>query len=360
MAIDAKIRSVIDLNGYIKIDEMMREVLSINPSSYYRATAHIGAKGDFITAPEISQTFGETIALWAIEQWQRLGRPSEFVLAELGPGQGTLMNDLLRASRVVKGFFEAARIYLLEINNNFINKQRSKLKIHEKEITWINKIEDIPALPTIIIANEFFDALPIKQFIKLKKKWYESVLITDPLDGRIKYSTIEIHNTLAQQFEHEYINANDGAIIEESIESLDIVRLISDHIHKHSGSALIIDYGYDIYPKERSRNQYNATLQAVKDHKYWPIIDSLGEADLTAHVDFNALRKASVERKIKDFKNSTQREFLLKYGIEIRLSELQKLVNPEEGAILYRQVERLIAPHLMGELFKVLEIYKVS
>ncbi len=357
MPIDAKIRSIIAENGHIKIDDMMKQVLSINPDSYYISAENIGANGDFITSPEISQLFGETISLWAIEQWQKLGKPNEFCLLELGPGQGTLMDDLLRtSSKIAKTFAKAAKVHLLEINQKFIQKQKIKLARHKKEITWIEDISDLPALPLIIIANEFFDALPIKQFVKIQDRWFESILVVDPIDGQIKYSKIEIHKALQNQLQFDHVNANDGAIIEESIESLEIIRNLSDRIYKYSGAALIIDYGYDIKTLERSRNQYNSTLQAIKNHQYWPIIDTLGEADLTAHVDFDALKKASRERGINDFRNFVQRNFLLSYGIGVRLSELKKSLVQDEYDILDRQVLRLISKDAMGELFKVLEV----
>jgi NADH dehydrogenase [ubiquinone] 1 alpha subcomplex assembly factor 7 len=361
MPIDAKIRKIIETNGYIKIDDMMEQVLSINPDSYYVVTEHIGIDGDFITSPEISQLFGETIALWVIEQWQKLGKPNEFCLLELGPGQGTLMDDLLRtSSKITSGFLKGAKVHLLEINHKFIQKQKIKLEKHRREITWVEKVLDLPELPLIVISNEFFDALPIKQFIKTQdNKWHESTLVIDPIDGKIKYSKIEIKQALQTQLSLEHLNANDGAVIEESIESLEIIRALSDHIIKYSGAALIIDYGYDIQTPERTRNQYNSTLQAVKNHQYWPIIDTLGEADLTAHVDFNALKIASKERGIKEFRNFSQRNFLLSYGIEFRLQELKKTIVQQEYDVLNRQVLRLTSPAMMGELFKVLEISKL-
>ena len=230
---------------------------------------------------------------------------------------------------------------------------------HKKEMNWIEGISDLPKLPVIIIANEFFDALPIKQFVKIQNKWFESILVVDPIDGQIKYSKIEIHKALQNQLEFEHINANDGAIIEESIESLKIIRSLSNHIYKYFGSALIIDYGYDIQTTKRSRNQYNSTLQAIKNHQYWPIIDTLGEADLTAHVDFDALKKASKERGINDFRNFSQRNFLLAYGIGLRLRELKKGITQAECDILDKQVLRLVSQGMMGELFKVLEISKL-
>lgn len=361
MPIDAKIRSVIAANGHIKIDDMMKQVLSINSESYYISVENIGANGDFITSPEISQLFGETIALWAIEQWQALGKPSEFCLLELGPGQGTLMDDLLRTSSgIAKAFAKAAKVHLLEINQKFIQKQKAKLDKYKKEITWIKEISELPELPLIVIANEFFDALPIKQFIKTKDKWFESILIVDPIDGQIKYSKIEIYKALQNQLKFDHINANDGAIIEESIESLEVIRNLSDFIYKYSGAALIIDYGYDIKALERTRNQYNSTLQAIKNHQYWPIIDTLGEADLTAHVDFDALRKASMERGINGFRSFSQRDFLLTYGIGLRLSGLKKTLAQEECNVLDRQVLRLTSRDMMGELFKVLEVLNLQ
>ncbi|MCF8494749.1 MAG: class I SAM-dependent methyltransferase [Rickettsiaceae bacterium] len=357
MPIDAKIRKIIETNGYINIDDMMEQVLLINPDSYYVYTENIGIDGDFITSPEISQLFGEIIALWVIEQWQKLGKPNEFCLLELGPGQGTLMDDLLRtSSKIASSFLNGAKVHLLEINHKFIQKQKFKLEKHKKEITWVKKILDLPELPLIVISNEFFDALPIKQFVKTQSRWHESILIIDPIDGKIKYSKIEIKQALQNQLKLEHLNANDGAVIEESIESLEIIRALSDHINKYSGAVLIIDYGYDIQTSERTRNQYNSTLQAVKNHQYWPIIDTLGEADLTAHVDFNALKRASKERGVSNFRNFSQRNFLLSYGIELRLHELKKTIAPEECYILDRQVLRLISPSMMGELFKVLEI----
>ena len=359
MAIDAKIRNIIKNNGHIKIDDMMRQVLSLNKSSYYKSTRNIGENGDFITSPEISQLFGEIIALWAIEKWQQLGEPNEFALVELGPGQGKLMQDFLRVAKMVPDFLRAANIYLMDINPNFIIKQKDNLADYQKDIKWIKRIEQIPSLPMILIANEFFDALPIKQYMKVKDKWFESIFVADPVDGRIKYDKSQLHTALQTQLFLDYKTAQDGAVLEESLESLEIMRFCGKHISKHSGAGLIIDYGYDIEPMKRKRNQYTSTLQAIKNHQYHSVISSLGEADLTAHVDFNALKKAGAEQGVNQHNSKicTQQEFLVNYGIEIRLASLQQKVSKEEADILNRQVFRLTAPQQMGELFKVLEIY---
>ncbi|GAB4163092.1 MAG: class I SAM-dependent methyltransferase [Rickettsiaceae bacterium] len=356
MPIDSDIRNAIAENGYIKVDEMMRRVLSMSSQSYYRSVKNIGSSGDFITSPEISQLFGEMVALWALEQWQKLGSPSQFSLIELGPGQGKLMGDLLRASKVLPQFLEAAKIFLFEINPHFIKKQQQNLEQFGKDIKWIESFDSLPQLPTIIIANEFFDALPIKQFIKIKDTWFESVLITDPVDGQIKYDRIEVHKNLQMQLKADHKQAKDGAVIEESVESLEITRVLSKYIFDYRGAALIIDYGYNIAAENRTRGQYNPTLQAIKNHQYWPIIDTLGEADLTAHVDFNALIKASHEQGISSFSYFSQREFLLKYGIELRGNMLKQNLLQHEKEIIDRQISRLTSEKGMGELFKVLEL----
>ena len=359
MPIDSNIRNIIKTNSHIKIDDMMREVLSNTPNSYYKITKNIGEHGDFITSPEISQLFGELIALWAIEQWQKLGSPKKFSLLELGPGQGQLMQDFLRVVKLVPEFFDAAQIHLLEINPYFIKKQKAKLTEYNKNIKWISDIKQIPKLPSIIISNEFFDALPIKQYMKVKDKWFESILVIDPIDEHIKYDKIELHKALQTQLALDYINARDGAIIEESLESLDIIRSLSKHLFTYSGAKLIIDYGYAIEAPTRHRGQYNSTLQAIKNHQYHSIISSLGEADLTAHVDFDALKKAAHEQGVNNYTISSQKEFLIKYGIEMRLQALKINASQNDKEILDKQVFRLTASQQMGELFKVLELIAI-
>lgn len=359
MPIDSNIRHHIKEHGHIKIDDMMREVLSTNKESYYRSTKNLGAEGDFITSPEISQLFGEIIALWAIEKWQKIGSPKRFALVELGPGRGKLMQDFLRVAKLVENFYTAIEIFLYEINPFFIASQKANLIEYNKTVSWIKYLEDIPKIPAIFIANEFFDALPIKQYLKAKNKWFESTLVTDPADGRIKFSKIELSKELQAYLLSEHKNAKDGAIIEESTESLGIIRKLSDHVQKYKGASLIIDYGYNIPPYERTRCQYNSTLQAIKNHQYMPVIDTLGEADLTAHVDFNALSRAAEERGIKKIAFATQRQFLIKYGIKIRLESLKKSLYLHDFSIIEKQVFRLISTSQMGELFKVLELLKI-
>lgn len=363
MLVESKIRATIKNNGHIKIDDMMRQALSATSDSYYKSTENIGKDGDFITAPEISQLFGEIIALWAIEQWQKIGSPSRFILLELGPGQGQLMQDFLRVAKLVPNFFDAAQLHLLEINPYFITKQKSKLTEYKQDIKWISEVSQISPIPSIIIANEFFDALPIKQYIKKENIWFESVMIVDPIDNAIKYNKIQIDSSLQAQLSSAHINAKNGAIIEISQDSLKITKALSQHLHAYGGAGLIIDYGYDLPPQARTNKQYNSTLQAMKGHKYQPIMDSLGTADLTAHVDFHSLKQAiisAIKLKPPACSSFTQKEFLFKYGIELRLQRLKNNATTQEKHILDKQVARLTSSQHMGELFKVLELVSYS
>lgn len=358
MPIDHEVREVIKSKGYIAIDEMMNKILADSSNAYYRNINDIGKDGDFITAPEVSQLFGEVIALWVITAWEKLQRPNNFCLVELGPGQGTMMADILRTIRdIMPELLEAANLYLYEINPYFKMKQQRKFVQYNLNIKWVDNLSQIPPLPIITLANEFFDALPVRQFMKVKKNWREVVMILDPLESHIKFNNIPLAKNLNNQLNSEHQNAPDGAILEESPESLRIMRHLSERINQHKGAALIIDYGYNIAPYARANNQYNSTLQAIKNHNYAPIIDTLGEADLTTHVDFDALQRAALEKAKLDLKYKTQRDFLLEYGIEFRVESLKKTNDASTHQLLDRQLERLISEDKMGNLFKVLEIY---
>ncbi|MCZ6908498.1 MAG: class I SAM-dependent methyltransferase [Rickettsia endosymbiont of Ixodes persulcatus] len=356
MSINSKIRQLIDQNGYITCDVLMQEILYSNPASYYRQTKSLASEGDFITAPEVSQLFGEIIGLWCIKEWQRIGCPKSLSLVELGPGRGLLMRDLLRTTKLVSEFYKALSIELIEINQNFIAHQKSNLQDINLPIKHLSFIEDIPKKPTIIVANEFFDAMPIKQYIKVKELWYERIFVVQPVDGRIKYDKISVNKQLQEYLLQTHIEAKDGAVLEESYKSIEIIKFIAKHLKKLSGSCLIIDYGYDIASSNRTRYQYNPTLQAVKNHKYCPILENLGEADLSAHVDFYTLKTVAKNRKINVIDTILQRDFLIENGILLRSKTLQDKLNDEQAQIIEKQVERLISPKQMGALFKVLQI----
>ncbi|MCC8368647.1 MAG: class I SAM-dependent methyltransferase [Rickettsia endosymbiont of Oxypoda opaca] len=356
MSVEWKIRQLIKESGYVSCDQLMREVLSLNPSSYYQHKDILGIEGDFITAPEISQLFGEIIGLWCIKEWQKIGCPSRINLIELGPGRGLLMRDLLRTAKLVPEFYQALTIELIEINPNFITCQQTNLQDINLPINHHTTIKDIVKTPSIIIANEFFDTMPVKQYIKVKELWYESVLVIEPIDNKIKFDKIAVNKNLQGHLLQTHLEANDGAIIEESYESIKIMQFISNHLKKFSGSCLVIDYGYDINPSRRTRYQYNATIQAIKNHKYYPLLESLGSADLSAHVDFYALKAVAKNTGLNISETMSQRDFLTQNGILLRSKILQDKIAPAQAAIIKRQVDRLISPSQMGTLFKVLQV----
>lgn len=346
----------ISQKGYLGIDEMMRSAMSQNILSYYRTKQPLGENGDFITSPEISQMFGEMIGIWCIDLWYKLGRPNPFNILELGPGRGLLMRDLLRSTKHVVGFHDALHIQMLEINDTLIPIQKEQLLQLHQRIEWISSSSQIKAMPSIILANEFFDALPIKQYIKIKQDWHEIILTTNPIDQNLQFDHYDILNKQLKEHLHfAYPNAGDGAVIEESRESLNFIKQLTEHIKLYSGTILVIDYGYDFIPSLRQNHQYTSTLQAIRNHKFHPLLSNLGEADLSAHVDFTAIRLTAEAHHGIVYGTIGQGDFLHNIGIDTRLNSL-KTQNPELAPILQKQYHRLTSPKAMGNLFKVLQI----
>ncbi|AVP87492.1 hypothetical protein phytr_5470 [Candidatus Phycorickettsia trachydisci] len=329
MSVKKKIENILEQQEYITVDALM----SIALNDYYTSKEAVGS--DFITAPEISQMFGEMVALWCLDAWQN---QKGFNLTELGPGTGALIFNILRTvSKIKPEFIQSLKqIFLLEINPYLKKKQLEILAPYKDKIRYIDNIDHIPN--GIVIANEFFDALPIKQYKKIQNSWYE-VIVKKGLRFDISKTPISIN---------DHPNAQDGAIIEIS----DQQQKLMQKLCKIKGSILIIDYGYDIEPKLRQPNQYKSTLQSVKNHQYCDVLDNLGEADLTTHVDFHSLKHIAQIQKAP-YTVHSQKDFLESYGISLRLQQLLSH-NPELSNILHNQYNRLIKD--MGELFKVLTL----
>ncbi|RYE05706.1 MAG: SAM-dependent methyltransferase [Rickettsiaceae bacterium] len=353
MSIDSNIREYIAKFGFIKIDELMHQALAMNESSYYRHQKFIGSQGDFITAPEISQLFGEIIGLWCIDNWYKLNCPKNINLVELGPGRGILMSDILRIAKLVPEFYNSLNIVLVEINLEFIKQQKANLSKFKLGIQWVDGISKIPSYPTIFIANEFFDAMPIKQFIRASKNsWQEQVLVINK-HNQLQYDTIDISLEQEDHLSIKYPKAHIGNIVEQSLVAEKILRSIIEQIKNYNGGFLIIDYGYYIEPSRRTNQQFRSTLQAVKDHKYQSQFINLGKADLSAHVDFFNL-ETIILRNLINCNYTSQREFLIKNGILIREAQLKKTTSTAIFQIIEKQVSRLISTEQMGALFKVL------
>ncbi len=328
-------------NGPMTVDEYMRLALSHPEHGYYIKQDPFGQSGDFITAPEVSQLFGEMIGIWCIQQWVRLGTPSPLHLVEGGPGRGTLMADLIRGSAVMEEFHYATDIHLIETSPILRSIQKQTLG---EEITWHDDLSTLPNEPMIFIANELLDALPIRQFIKQSDIWAERVVAVN--DAAPGFHTRPIENP---PIPDHLMDAEDGSIYEYCPLAHIMIKQISQHLKKHGGVALLIDYGH-------LEDQIGDTLQAVKNHQYTSVLEHIGDADLTAHVNFAALAKTAQDNDVQT-SFMTQREFLLANGIEIRAQQLLKNATEEQAKTLNAALDRLLSPDQMGTLFKVMVLH---
>jgi NADH dehydrogenase [ubiquinone] 1 alpha subcomplex assembly factor 7 len=353
MSVESQIRKLIEKKSEIDIATFMETAMSLDANAYYKSTQPLGEDADFITAPEISQMFGEIIGIWVFDVWQKLGCPTNLNLVEIGPGRGVLMRDLLNGTNKASEFQQSLNIYLLDINPILKKIQQQNLLQSHSNINWIDNLSNLPQSPTIFIANEFFDALPIHQYVKEKNSWFENVISVKHDNNQLFFKRKPLVHDFSDHLSLEHPNALDGSVIEEHKEGAKWMQEIVEIIERNKGAALIIDYGYDIDPKDRKPTQYNSTLQGVKNHKYHPILEDIGSTDISCHVDFHLLKKITQMRKIQIIKTIDQYNFLKNFGIDIRLQSLKKQ-NPHLSQILDNQYHRLTSKIQMGSLFKAL------
>ncbi|MDX2264260.1 MAG: SAM-dependent methyltransferase [Hyphomicrobiales bacterium] len=336
--LDAKIRARIEAEGPICVSDYMAMALQDDEHGYYRRREAIGRGGDFITAPEISQIFGELIGLWAAHVWRGMGSPAPFNLIELGPGRGVLMADALRAARTAPGFVEAARVTLVERSSAMRAHQRQALGGHDPE--WLDDLAAAPVRPSIVIANEFFDALPIRQFVFEGGGWRRRRVGVDVAEFNfVTGEPAAPENTPAA--------ACDGAVFEDSPAREAVVGQFA-RLAAQPFAALVVDYGHN-------GDAFGDTLQAVAAHKFAGVFDTPGEADLSAHVNFAALAHTAAARGLKTFGPMPMGLFLLKLGAGERLRALVRAA-PGHAESLTAGVRRLTSPQEMGELFRALAI----
>ncbi|MEK6733902.1 MAG: SAM-dependent methyltransferase [Pseudomonadota bacterium] len=351
------IRQIIEEKGSITIAQFMELAMYDLHNGYYITSDPIGKNGDFITAPEISQLFGEMIGVYCASVWEKLRKPKEFNLVELGPGRATLMLDLIRATKNLKEFTNGMNIHLVETNEKLIHLQKEKLANYP--VTWHKDVMSLPDdLPLIIVANEFFDCLPINQYIKDQNIWHEQAVSIIPKSEEFCLIKTPILSHFGASLNREHPNSKQGAILEVSYPAINIIQTISNILCKVPGYLLAIDYGYDIDPL--SRNSYNSSLQAVKDHKFHPMFSDIGRADLTSHVDFLALRQTAKAHFCKASETISQREFLNYQGINLRADILKKKATIQQAIEIDEGLDRLINPKYMGNLFKVVEISNLN
>ena len=327
------------------IDQWMSMCLGDPDHGYYTTGQPFGKRGDFTTAPEISQMFGELLGLWAAVVWQQMGSPSYFQLIELGPGRGTLMADALRAAGGVPGFSDAASVHMVETSPVLIDVQKKTLAQSGVQPSWHNALDDVPNGPTILIGNEFLDALPIRQMVKDGGAWRERCV--DHIGDQFQFVLGD--SVDAEAIPKPFRTAPDGSVFETSPISREIVTAISTLLRANGGAALLIDYGH-------TEPGMGDTLQAVKDHAYADPLKNPGQQDLTAHVDFASVVRTVVDAGARPWGPITQGDLLERLGISARATSLLLGATKEQAVELASARQRLTAPGGMGRLFKAIAI----
>ena len=345
-ALAARIAGLIQAQGPLSLAQFMAMALHDPQSGYYATRDPLGA--DFITAPEISQVFGELLGLWLVQCWHDQGKPSPARLVELGPGHGTLMADALRAARLMPEFLAAVELVLVESNPVLQAAQRDCLKDCGVATRWSGSFDDSLAdRPLFLLANEFFDALPVRQFVKTERGWCERMVTLDA-GGALAFALAPMPVSGAA-IPPNRDGAPLGAVYETSPASLALAGEIGRIIAAHGGAALIVDYGYG------ADAGFGETLQAIGDHRFREILESPGEIDLSAHVDFAALGEEARGNGAANFGPVGQGDFLDALGIRARAEQLA-VRNPGSARDIFSAVNRLIDPEQMGTLFKALAI----
>ena len=337
-----KLAARIRASGPLTVAEYMSACLSDPEHGYYMRQEPFGGAGDFVTAPEVSQMFGELVGLWSVAAWELIGEPSEFVFAELGPGRGTLMADMVRTAMVKPAFLRAARFHLIETSPRLREVQEQALAPTGLTFNWHDTLEELPVGPTVAIANEFFDALPVRQFQLRGGQWAERVVGLDG-NGAFELGLAPV--------EHQPSGPDlpDDTVVEASPVGGAAMALLAARFASVGGAVLVVDYG-------SATPGVGSTLQAVRDHKYHDPLETPGEADLTAHVDFSALARAATEAGSEVREIMSQGEFLIRMGLVERAKILGRGKEAKIRDEIAKAMERLASPKAMGQLFKVMAV----
>lgn len=349
-SLKTRIARIIETSGPMALPEYMHVCLMDPAQGYYTNQPVIGGKGDFVTAPEVSQMFGELLGIWAIRTWEALGKPDPFSLVELGPGKGTMMRDILRATAINHDFSNAADIFLVESSDRLKQVQQKCLEKHGGA-RWMQSLDELPNMPAIILANEFLDVLPFSQYARVRDKWHERMIGIGE-DGSLQWTVgmgLLDPDSLPEGGEKE----PEGSIVEISTAREAVIQQVCEPLDQHGGAALFIDYGH-------AESGFGDTFQAMKAHEYVDPLAEPGQADLTSHVDFGALRKIAGHQGLHVFPLLTQGEFLLKLGLLERAGALGHAQDESIQQRLKSEAERLALPGEMGGLFKVFAISTAS
>ena len=345
MSLKGRLAREIALTGPMTVADYVTRCLHDPEGGYYATRPAIGATGDFITAPMISQMFGELIGLWAVEMWRRLGAPERVRLVEVGPGDGTLMADALRAARLDPEFLRAVDLILIEPSPPLREAQARMLADNDLHPRWVISLDRIETdAPVILIANEVLDCLPARQFMKTDNGWAERCVgVTD--EGELTFGLVKITGG----FIRPEFDVEPGQTVEVSEQQAAFGQAVGALIHAATGAALLIDYG-------RARREVGDTLQGLRRHQKVDPLSAPGEVDLTQWADFPAVLEAALHTGADVTGTIGQGEFLNRLGIEARADRL-KAGRPDAAPVIDRQLARLTADDQMGTLFKACAIF---
>ena len=344
----SEIKKRIQSSGAMPVWRYMELCLTHPEHGYYVSRDPLGREGDFTTAPEVSQMFGELLGLWAASVWKAIGSPPALRLVELGPGRGTMMADALRALRVLPPLYQSLSVHLVEINPVLRDKQQTTLT-GARNVFWHESIDEVPAGPALIFANEYFDVLPIHQVVKRETGWHERVVELDD-SGKLVFGAAPEPTPRFEVLLPPLVRAAPVGAVFEWRPDAEIMK-IATRVRDQDGAALIIDYGH-------VRSDAGDTFQAITRHSFTDPLKNPGQADVTAHVDFRALARAAEDLGARTHGPITQGEFLKRLGIETRALTLMAKATPEVSADITGALKRLTDSGRsgMGSMFKVLAI----
>jgi len=339
-----EIKTMIAERGPITVERYMQMALGHSEFGYYMNRDPFGATGDFTTSPEISQMFGELIGLWAAEVWSSMGAPKSVHLVELGPGRGTMMSDALRAARIVPDFRDALDVWLVETSPALATIQHDLLIDAGAAVSWVQTLKDVPEGPAIVVGNEFLDALPVRQFVRVSGQWRERMVRLNG-GGELAFDVARAPEP--------FINANapNGEILEVNASGHRFMYELGARLVKQGGVALLIDYGHSV-------TGFGDTLQALRAHRHVGPLTAPGDCDLTAHVDFAAMGRSASAAGAAVHGPIDQGDFLRAIGIDLRTKALVDRANPQRADEFQRARARLVGKGQgeMGALFKVMVI----
>ncbi|MBL0371963.1 class I SAM-dependent methyltransferase [Rhizobium sp. KVB221] len=346
-----KIKAIIRQNGPISITDYFALCLADPEYGYYKTREPFGRRGDFITAPEVSQLFGEMIGVFLVQAWQKHLKPQRAIrIAEIGPGRGTMMADILRViSRLAPELYQGATVHMVETSAKLTALQAETLAAHTGKISWHESFDEVPDGFLLLAANEFFDAVPIRQFVRTSTGFCERLVGMDEhgdLAFAAGYGTVD-----PSLLPMGYREVGLGTIAEVAPARSAIMQMISDRLFANGGTGLFIDYG-NLTPG------FGDTLQAVLDHRFDPVLANPGLADLTSHVDFAPLAETARARSIHINGMMSQGEFLLGLGIAERAGSLGRDKDAAQQDAIRAAITRLVGANEgeMGALFKVLAV----